>query len=100
MPRAMGAFRRAGFKVEPWPVDYRTRGRADLTRPFDTVSEGLRRVDVAAREWVGLLAYRLSGRSSALFPAPLPLAVAGCDLSTPAASTAGSPPTSPCRPSP
>ena len=72
MPRAIGAFRKAGFDVEPWPVDYRTRGRADLTRPFDKVSEGLRRVDVASREWVGLLAYWLTGRTDALFPAPAP----------------------------
>ena len=70
MPRAMGSFRAAGFQVEPWPVDYRTRGSADLTRPFDKVSEGLRRVDVAMREWVGLVAYWLTGRSDALFPAP------------------------------
>ena len=70
MPRAMGAFRQAGFDVEPWPVDYRTRGTADLTRPFDKVSEGLRRVDVATREWVGLLAYWVTGRSDALFPGP------------------------------
>jgi len=70
MPRSMGAFRQAGFDVEPWPVDYRTRGPADLTRPFDKVSEGLRRVDTATREWVGLLAYWLTGRSNALFPAP------------------------------
>jgi uncharacterized SAM-binding protein YcdF (DUF218 family) len=70
MPRSMGAFREANFHVEPWPVDYRTRGRADLTRPFDKVSEGLRRVDTATREWVGLLAYWLTGRSNALFPAP------------------------------
>lgn len=70
MPRAMGAFRRAGFDVEPWPVDYRTRGSADLARPFDKVSEGLRRVDVAAREWVGLIAYWLTGRTDSLFPAP------------------------------
>ena len=62
MPRAMAAFRQAGLEVEPWPVDYRTRGRADLTRPFDKVSEGLRRVDVATREWVGLFAYWLAGR--------------------------------------
>jgi uncharacterized SAM-binding protein YcdF (DUF218 family) len=68
MPRAIGAFRAAGFDVEAWPVDYRTRGPADLTRPFDKVSEGLRRVDVAAREWAGLLAYWLRGRSDALFP--------------------------------
>ena len=54
MPRAIGAFRQAGFNVEPWPVDYRTRGQRGLERPFDKVSEGLRRVDVASREWVGL----------------------------------------------
>ena len=70
MPRSMGAFRQAGFDVEPWPVDYRTRGKVDLTRPFDKVSEGLRRVDTATREWVGLLAYWLTGRCNALFPAP------------------------------
>lgn len=70
MPRSMGAFRQGGFDVEPWPVDYRTRGKSDLTRPFDKVSEGLRRVDTATREWVGLFAYWLTGRSNALFPAP------------------------------
>src|SRR4030067_3176381 len=37
MPRAMGAFRAAGFDVEPWPVDYRTRGAACLPRRLDTV---------------------------------------------------------------
>lgn len=96
MPRAIASFRQAGFDVEAWPVDYRTRGRADLTRPFDKVSEGLRRVDVAAREWVGLLAYRLAGRSNAILPAPKAVA-SGCDLAT---SQAGSPPGSPCRPNP
>ena len=70
MPRAMGVFRKAGLKVEPWPVDYRTRGPADLTRPFDKVSEGLRRVDIATREWVGLLAYWVTGRIDTLFPGP------------------------------
>jgi uncharacterized SAM-binding protein YcdF (DUF218 family) len=70
MPRAMGVFRKAGFDIEPWPVDYRTRGKADLLRPFDKVSEGLRRVDIASREWVGLLVYWLTGRSEELFPGP------------------------------
>ena len=95
MPRAMGVFRKAEFAVEPWPVDYRTRGPADLTRPFDKVSEGLRRVDIASREWVGLLAYWITGRSEAPFPGPEPIAV--CDLAT---AQAGSPPARPCRPSP
>ena len=31
MPRAMGCFRKAGFAVEAWPVDYRTPRRLDLT---------------------------------------------------------------------
>lgn len=70
MPRAMGVFRAAGFDVEPWPVDYRTRGPADLTRFFYTPSEGLRRVDMAVREWAGLAVYRLTGRTDTLFPAP------------------------------
>lgn len=70
MPRSMGAFRAAGFTVEPWPVDYRTRGPEDALRPFDKVSEGLRRVDVTSREWVGLLAYWITGRTDALFPGP------------------------------
>ena len=96
MPRAMASFRQAGFDVEPWPVDYRTRGGADLWRPFDKVSEGLRRVDVAAREWVGLLAYWLAGRSDSVFPAPK-VAALGCDLAT---AGGGSPPSSPCRPNP
>jgi uncharacterized SAM-binding protein YcdF (DUF218 family) len=70
MPRAIGCFRQAGFNVDAYPVDYRTRGWNDLTKPFDKVSEGLRRVDMASREWVGLLAYWLRGRTDALFPAP------------------------------
>jgi uncharacterized SAM-binding protein YcdF (DUF218 family) len=95
IPRSIGVFRQAGFNVEPWPVDYRTRGRADLLRPFDKVSEGLRRVDVATREWVGLLAYWLAGRTGTLFPGPAPSSAAGCDLAT---SQSGSQPASPCRP--
>ena len=70
MPRAIGAFRAAGFAVEAFPVDYRTRGAVDLLRPFSNVGDGLRRTDTAAREWVGLAAYRLTGRTHELFPSP------------------------------
>ncbi len=34
------------------------------------VSLGLTMVDLAAKEWVGLVAYRLAGRTDALFPGP------------------------------
>jgi uncharacterized SAM-binding protein YcdF (DUF218 family) len=70
MPRAIGAFRRVGFEVEAFPVDWRTRGSEDLARPFRAASDGLKRTDTAAHEWIGLLVYWLSGRSSELFPAP------------------------------
>ena len=70
MPRAVGSFRGAGFPVEAYPVDYRTRGAIDLLRPFSNVGDGLRRTDTAAREWVGLVVYRMTGRSAELFPAP------------------------------
>ena len=70
LPRAVGVFRKAGFPVEAYPVDWRTRGPEDALRPFASVGDGLRRSDTAVREWVGLAVYWLTGRSSELFPAP------------------------------
>jgi uncharacterized SAM-binding protein YcdF (DUF218 family) len=72
MPRAVGCFRKAGFAVEPYPVDWRTAGPQDLFKPFQAVAGGLARTDVAVREWIGLLVYWLTGRSSELFPGPRP----------------------------
>src|SRR6266478_6390205 len=43
MPRAIGVFRKAGFPVEPYPVDWRTRGAEDMMRPFAVMSDGLQR---------------------------------------------------------
>ena len=34
MPRSVGLFRKAGFAVEPYPVDWRVGGRADLLTVF------------------------------------------------------------------
>jgi uncharacterized SAM-binding protein YcdF (DUF218 family) len=72
MPRAIGAFREAGFPVEAYPVDYQTNGWQDLRVVFASLSGGLRQMDTALHEWIGLAAYRLTGKSSALLPAPLP----------------------------
>mgnify|MGYP000271131344 CR=1 FL=1 len=70
MPRAMGVFRQVGYDAVAYPVDYRTRGADDLTRTFDRFPAGLERLDLAAKEWIGLVAYRLTGRTNALYPAP------------------------------
>lgn len=73
MPRSVAVFRAAGFDVEPYPVDYRTRGWRDAALPFDLLSGGLARADVVAHEWTGLIVYWLSGKSRELFPAPRPI---------------------------
>ncbi|MCA3562752.1 MAG: YdcF family protein [Methylocystis sp.] len=70
MPRSAGIFRAAGWPVLAYPVDFRTAGSKDRTRGFASVSDGLRRTEVATREWLGLLVYWLTGKTDALFPAP------------------------------
>jgi uncharacterized SAM-binding protein YcdF (DUF218 family) len=70
MPRAIGTFRKVGFEVEAFPVDWRTSGWDDALLPFRRVSAGLARTDTAMREWNGLVVYWLTGRSSELFPGP------------------------------
>ena len=71
MPRAMGLFRRARFEVAAYPSDYKTVGTArELWRPRFDLPDGLRDLDLGSREWIGLLAYRLTGRTDALLPGP------------------------------
>jgi uncharacterized SAM-binding protein YcdF (DUF218 family) len=70
MPRAMGCFRQAGFEVLPWPVDYRTPVTIEWTRVFGSIPDGLRRFDTMTKEYIGLAAYRLMGRTDALYPGP------------------------------
>jgi len=67
MPRSVGIFRRAGWPVLAYPVDYRSTH--ELTWSPDLLS-GLDALNESLREWVGLIAYRLMDRTNALFPAP------------------------------
>jgi uncharacterized SAM-binding protein YcdF (DUF218 family) len=71
MPRSVGLFRKAGFAVEPYPVDWRTGGRGDdLLRFWVTAIDGLSRVELAMREWMGLTAYWISGKTDEFLPGP------------------------------
>jgi len=70
MPRAVGVFRKVGFAVEPYPVDWRLGGRDDLMSLSVVFIGGLGRIDVAAREWMGLIAYWITGKTSEFFPGP------------------------------
>ena len=70
MPRAVGCFRRAGFNVEAYPVDWRTGVGFEFRLPR-SFAGGLGRTDLAVNEWLGLLAYWLTGRTSKLLPGPV-----------------------------
>jgi uncharacterized SAM-binding protein YcdF (DUF218 family) len=70
MPRAVGCFRAAGFQVEPYPIKFITRGLSSRFALFGAGSVALMQFDTAAKEWIGLIAYRLVGKTDALFPGP------------------------------
>jgi uncharacterized SAM-binding protein YcdF (DUF218 family) len=72
MPRSVGLFRKAGFAVEPYPVDWRVGGRDDLLSFTNIALDGLGRTDLAVREWMGLIAYRATGKIDELLPGPAP----------------------------
>ena len=70
MPRSVGLFRKAGFAVEAYPVDWKVGTKEDLLRYFIVANNGLELVDIGVREWLGLIAYRLAGSTDALLPGP------------------------------
>lgn len=69
MPRAIGAFRRAGWPVTAYPVGYLTRPAGDSAYRFD-ISASLRLSEKLAHEILGLVMYRLAGYSDAFWPRP------------------------------
>lgn len=70
MPRSVDLFRKAGFPVVPWSVDYRTSGVEGVSLFRDNPQDSLSNTTMAIREWIGLFAYWLSGRIDSPFPGP------------------------------
>jgi len=71
MPRSVGIFCKEGWPVIPYPVDHRTLpGHA--VRFGGGLSGNLSSLSLGIKEWLGLTAYFLTGRTSALFPAGCP----------------------------
>ena len=69
MPRAVGVFRHFGFNVIPWPADYQSlSGATELVASTGSVSAGLTTCDIGAKEWIGLLAYWVTGRTDEFLP--------------------------------
>jgi uncharacterized SAM-binding protein YcdF (DUF218 family) len=68
MPRAMGVFRKSGWSVVAWPVDYIASPRRHLTDI--NVSHSIKMLDDMLKEFAGLTAYYWTGRTATWFPAP------------------------------
>jgi len=68
MPRSVGAFRKQGIGVIPWPADYRTSGTDGFAIGRDDLVEAMSEVSLAIREWIGLAVYAATGRIGSIFP--------------------------------
>lgn len=67
MPRSVGIAEKQGIKVLPYPVDYRSQTGESRQLDF-AVFEQLEKLEPAWREWVGLTAYFITGKTSQWFP--------------------------------
>lgn len=62
MPRSLGIARKTGWELIPHPVDYRSYGYYPiLPREFDAL-DNLRAANLSIREFIGLLAYKMTGK--------------------------------------
>lgn len=69
MPRSVGLFRKNGWDVIPYPAGYAAMPFLEPIASPDFAGR-LERFDDAVKEWTGLAAYYLLGRTSELFPGP------------------------------
>jgi len=69
MPRAVGVFRRVGWELIPYPVDFHVEESVSFPKPMDFTA-GLGYLSRAGHEWIGLMTYWLTGKISAAFPKP------------------------------
>jgi uncharacterized SAM-binding protein YcdF (DUF218 family) len=67
MPRSVGIFCRVGWPVIPYPVDHMMRPGNNLRIELN-LARHLYDLKMISREWVGLLAYYITGKTSSLFP--------------------------------
>ncbi|XAT61171.1 YdcF family protein [Rhodobacteraceae bacterium Araon29] len=67
LPRSIGVFCKNGWtSLTPYPVDHRTAGyKFRIGWDF---ADNLNELNFATKEWLGLLAYRITGRTNSIFP--------------------------------
>tara|TARA_B100000686_G_scaffold180648_1_gene187595 strand:+ start:1029 stop:1832 length:804 start_codon:yes stop_codon:yes gene_type:complete len=70
MARSVGIFRKLGWQVIPYPVDYKTTGKTDFSLGIPSLTS-VAGFSNTIYEWTGLFYYWLLGRTSELFPGPI-----------------------------
>lgn len=69
MPRSVGIFCKANWPVIAYPVDHQTYKGNLLRLDYDLLNN-LATLQTAFKEWIGLLAYRVTNKTTALLPGP------------------------------
>lgn len=70
MPRSVGLFRKAGFDVVPYPVDYHTSKEDGSLLATPSFMQGLFLWHYAIREFAGMINAYLAEKSDEIYPAP------------------------------
>lgn len=69
MPRAMLCFKAAGIALTPYPVDHRLWAIPNFWGSWSlSFVKNIERTDAALHEWIGLIFYRLSGKTGSFWP--------------------------------
>ena len=66
MPRSMGVFCGLGWQVTPYPVDHQYRQQSWL--PKWNLTDHLWELERITQEWIGLVVYRITGKTQTFFP--------------------------------
>jgi uncharacterized SAM-binding protein YcdF (DUF218 family) len=67
MPRSIGLFCQTGWPMLPYPVDHYTVPDRGFVLEWD-FAKNLNDLDMAAKEWLGLLAYYAAGKTPEILP--------------------------------
>ena len=70
IPRSVGIFRKLNWQVIPYPVDFKTNGKFEMSISLPSLLN-LHKFSNVVYEWLGLFYYWLMDRTSELFPGPL-----------------------------
>jgi len=71
VPRSMGVFRNIGWDVVPYPVDFGAAQDQTFDLGFD-LTQGLNYLGTSLHEVLGLIFYKLAGKTNEFFPSPIP----------------------------